>query len=114
MSKIIDEYIRLHKKDPNKLYLFLCGNFYIFIGNDADYVTNYMVLKKTAFSKDYMKCGFPKSALDIYLKVFNNIKLNVEVINEISNPLDELKKLDLSKLSKEEAINLLERIKNYD
>ena len=73
-----------------------------------------MVLKKTAFSKDYMKCGFPKSALDIYLKVFNNIKLNVEVINEISNPLDELKKLDLSKLSKEEAINLLERIKNYD
>ena len=22
MSKIIDEYIRLHKKDPNKLYLF--------------------------------------------------------------------------------------------
>ena len=61
-----------------------------------------------------MKCGFPKSSLDSYLKVFNNIKLNVEVINEISNPLDELKKLDLSKLSKEEAINLLERIKNYD
>ena len=51
-----------------------------------------MVLKKTPFSKDYMKCGFPKSALDSYLKVFNNIKLNVEVINEISNPLDELKK----------------------
>lgn len=73
-----------------------------------------MVLKKTAFSKDYMKCGFPKSSLDSYLKVFNNIKLNVEVINEISNPLDELKKIDLSKLSKEEAINLLERIKNYD
>ena len=92
MSKIIDEYIRLHKKDPNKLYLFLCGNFYIFIGNDADYVTNYMVLKKTVFSKDYIKCGFPKSSLDSYLKVFNNIKLNVEVINEISNPLDELKK----------------------
>ena len=61
-----------------------------------------------------MKCGFPKSSLDSYLKVFNNIKLNVEVINEISNPLDELKKIDLSKLSKEEAINLLERIKNYD
>lgn len=73
-----------------------------------------MVLKKTVFSKDYIKCGFPKSSLDSYLKVFNNIKLNVEVINEISNPLDELKKLDLSKLSKEEAINLLERIKNYD
>ena len=51
-----------------------------------------MVLKKAVFSKDYMKCGFPKSSLDSYLKVFNNIKLNVEVINEISNPLDELKK----------------------
>ena len=51
-----------------------------------------MVLKKTVFSKDYMKCGFPKSSLDSYLKVFNNIKLNVEVINEISNPLYELKK----------------------
>ena len=51
-----------------------------------------MVLKKAVFSKDYIKCGFPKSSLDSYLKVFNNIKLNVEVINEISNPLDELKK----------------------
>ncbi len=45
-------------------------NFYIFIENDADYVTNYMVLRKTVFSKDYMKCGFPKSSLDSYLKIF--------------------------------------------
>ena len=59
-----------------------------------------MVLKKAVFSKDYIKCGFPKSSLDSYLKVFNNIKLNVEVINEISNPLYELKKINLSKLSK--------------
>ena len=51
-----------------------------------------MVLKKAVFSKDYIKCGFTKSSLDSYLKVFNNIKLNVEVINEISNPLYELKK----------------------
>ena len=35
MSKIYDKYVELKNKDSNKIYLFLCGNFYIVLDSDA-------------------------------------------------------------------------------
>ena len=35
MSKIYDRYIELKNKDSDKIYLFLCGNFYIALDSDA-------------------------------------------------------------------------------
>lgn len=115
MSKIVIEYLRLKRKDSKKLYLFKSGNFYIFIGDDANYINDYMVLKKTKFSKEYDKCGFPIDKIEDYKRVFQNLKLNIEIIDKISenNPIDELRSIDISKLDKEEAINLLKEIKCY-
>lgn len=115
VSKIVREYNRLKSKNKDKLYLFKVGKFYIFIGEDVNTINNYMVLKITKFSNEYDKCGFPVERLDDYLRVFKNLKLDVEVIDEIQDidVIKELKNINIDELSKEDAIHLLKEIKSY-
>lgn len=107
MSKIYNEYLRLKKDDSNKLYLFKSEKFYIFLGEDCNLINEYLVLKKTPFSKGTYKCGFPVNSLEQYLKVFNNHKLNIEIIENITNNsndiINELNKIDIDKISPIEA-----------
>ena len=118
MSKIYNKY--LDAKDNNKLYLFHCGNFYIFLADDADLINNYVVLKRTKFTKDIMKCGFPVGSKEEYLKVFHNQGL---VIDIIENPLlpedinerervvmDTLKSVKIDNLTPIEAMNKLKEL----
>lgn len=120
MSKIYEKYLALKEDDSNKLYLFRCGNFYIFLAEDADMINNYVVLKKTKFTKEVMKCGFPVGSKDEYLKVFHNQNLNIEVIENPLMPtditerekfvLDHLKKLEVNMLTPIDAINKLKEL----
>ncbi len=120
MSKIYDKYLELKEKDQNKIYLFRCGNFYIFLADDADFINNYVVLKRTKFTKDVIKCGFPIGSKEEYLKVFHNQNINIEVIE---NPLlpeditdrekyvvDYLKKIEINSLTPMDAINKLKEL----
>ena len=115
MSKIVSEYKRLKEINNSKLYLFKIGKFYVFIGDDADTINYYMVLKKTKFSKEFYKCGFPEERLNEYLKVFKNLNLDIEIIKEtsVSSLKSKLLYTDLNKLKKKEAIDLLSEIKKY-
>ena len=40
-------------------------------------INDYMVLKKTKFSNEYDKCGFPVDRIDAYKRVFKNLNLKV-------------------------------------
>lgn len=114
MSKIVEKYLKLKEKNANKLYLFKSGNFYIFIGDDAKTINDYMVLKETKFSNEYNKCGFPKEKLEQYLRVFKNDKLDIEVIEEFKIG-EYLSKIDLDNISYEKAIEVLKTIRdNYE
>ena len=115
MSKLEKLYEHLKRKDNKKLYLFKVGNFYIFLGDDANYINNYMVLKLTKFSNNYQKCGFPISKIDDYKRIFNNLKLDVKVFDNLNEVdiLEYLKQINIDNLSKEEAINLLKNIEDY-
>lgn len=120
MSRIYEKYLDLKRKDSNKIYLFHCGNFYIFLAEDADLINNYVVLKRTKFTKDVMKCGFPIGSKEEYLKVFQNQNLNIEVIENPLIPEDinerervvveELKKLEIDALTPIDAINKLKKL----
>ena len=70
MSKIYNKYLELKNNNPKKLYLFHSGKFYIFLADDADIINQYVVLKKTKFTKEIYKCGFPDSVIDDYKRVF--------------------------------------------
>ena len=114
--KIYDKYLELKNLNKNKLYLFKSGNFYIFLADDADKINEYMVLKKTPYNKEIMKCGFPVNSIDSYMKVFNNHKLDIEVIDSIDvnspNIIDLIKKIDLDNITPIKALNFLYDIKD--
>lgn len=120
MSKIYDKYLDLKEKNKDKLYLFRCGNFYIFLADDAELINNYVVLKRTKFTKDIMKCGFPLGSKEEYLKVFQNQNLDIEVIENPLIPeditakermvIDYLKKVEINSLTPLEAINKLKEL----
>ena len=76
-----------------------------------------MVLKQTKFSNNYQKCGFPISKIDDYKRIFNNLKLDVKVFDNLNevDMLEYLKQINIDNLTKNEAINLLKDIKDcYD
>ena len=50
-----DMYKKLKKDDSSLLYLFKCGSFYIFLGDDAEYISKITTLKKVKFSKESYK-----------------------------------------------------------
>ncbi len=108
--KLYDKYKELKEQNKDKLYLFKNGNFYIFIGEDADYINEYVVLKKTNFTKDIQKCGFPVNSKDAYLKVFQNHGLNIEIIENI-NEKNKLENIDLDTITPIQALNILYELK---
>lgn len=112
MSKLIEKYNELKEKDKDKLYLFKSGKFYIFLCDDADYINEYVVLKKTIFTKDTYKCGFPVERLDAYLKVFKNHNLNIEIIeNNNKDIINIIKNIDIDNITPMDALNKLKDIK---
>lgn len=120
MSRIYNKYLELKEQDSEKLYLFPCGNFYIFLADDAYKINDYVVLKTTYFAKDVVKCGFPKASIDSYLKIFHNHDLDVLVVDDISlssssnrldNILTVLQKTNLEQITPIEAMNLLAKLK---
>ena len=120
MSKLYDTYLRLKKENSQKLYLFRCGNFYIFLDEDAETINNYVVLKLTTFSKNVKKCGFPVSSLENYQRVFQNLKLQIEIVDENTNLTDDkrfkkiqerLKKIDIDHTTPVRALLELEKLK---
>ncbi len=120
MSKIYNEYLKLKATNSEKLYLFQVGKFYIFVGDDCDTINNYVVLKKTKFSNETQKCGFPVNVLDDYLRVFKNHNLHIEVVNHLSckdenafknKLINYIDKIDINKITPLEAITCLAKIK---
>lgn len=131
MSKIYNKYLELKKENPNKLYLFHSGKFYIFIADDVETINQYVVLKKTRFTKEVSKCGFPDNCYDDYMRVFQNHHLDIEVIesNYImdssnpnnSNPIIEkylkieryIKDIDIYSITPLQSMEILHNILRY-
>ena len=118
MSKIYERYKELKGRDPDKMYLFKCGKFYIFLDEDCEKINEYIVLKKVSFCKSVLKCGFPINALEDYMRVFNNHHLNIEIIDHVedvkTNPealLKLIRKIDIENITPMEAIVKLKEIK---
>lgn len=112
MSKIYERYLELKKQDDQKMYLFHCGNFYIFLQEDALKINEYVVLKITTFAKNVSKCGFPVNSFDKYMHVFKNHKLEIEVIEKPKEEtaekiIKEITNLDLENMTPMEALNKL-------
>ncbi len=121
MSKLYEKYLKLKMEDKDKLYLFPCGNFYIFLNEDAEKINRYAVLKITNFAQGVVKCGFPRTSLDNYLRVFQTNELPVVVVEEqeqelkkeeekLKKMVKKLKSIDLNKTTPMMALEILEKL----
>ena len=81
MSKLYTKYLEKKNINKYKYYLFECGMFYIFIDDDAYKISKYVPFKITKLNENIVKCVFPKNSIDKYMGIFENLELDVEIIN---------------------------------
>lgn len=113
MSKIYDKYVELKNKDSSKIYLFLCGNFYIVLDSDAIMLNEMFDMKLTKFSNLCDKCGFPKNSIEKYINMLNEHNIKYEII-ENKDKLDIIREkvsVDINNMSNEELKNIITSIK---
>lgn len=126
MSKLYNQYVNLKQKDKSTLYLFKSGIFYIFLEEDARTISKIFHLKITPLNQDVVKCGFPVSAYSKYQKLFEEKKLNIQIIDEHQEILpfsedlihfvNQIKTIDFTKTTPMEIYHLVlelkEKLKN--
>lgn len=101
MSKLLNQYQELKKKDASSIYLFRVGIFYNILNEDAKLINEKLGLKITDLGPSIFKCGFPVSQLDKYIILLNKMKIKYKVINNLpndSNINDYLKNVEIKKI----------------
>lgn len=71
----------LQEKDKGYIILIDSGNFYIAIGKDAVLLNEKLDLKLSCMCKDICKVGFPKNALEKYIKIVKRKRYSYIVYN---------------------------------
>lgn len=127
MSKLLNQYNELKKKDSNIIYIFRVGIFYNILNEDARIVNKAIGLKLTDLGPNLIKCGFPVSNLEKYTKLLNSKGIKYQVIsapassNSIPNTsydgiISYIKNIDLDNISCKQAFdtlyNIQQKIKN--
>ena len=119
MSKLLNQYNELKKKDSSKVYIFKVGIFYNILNEDARIVSNAIGLKLTDLSPEIIKCGFPISKLEKYLHLLNAQHIEFEVIDppassnqtiSYSEIIKKIQNIDLNNTTCKEAFDILYNI----
>ncbi|HOP65420.1 MAG TPA: hypothetical protein PLX66_00065 [Bacilli bacterium] len=117
MGKLYKKYLELKQIDNSKYYLFKCGNFYLFLDEDAKNINKITTLKLTKLNDEVVKCGFPTNSIEKYTNIFENLNLVVEIIDKIDveqakrNLLNKIKNLDIDNTTPLKALKLLKELK---
>lgn len=119
MSKLLNQYNELKKKDSSKVYIFKVGIFYNILNEDARIVSNAIGLKLTDLSPEIIKCGFPISKLEKYLHLLNAHSIEFKVIDppassnqtiSYSEIIKKIQNIDLNNTTCKEAFDILYNI----
>lgn len=120
MSKLYLEYKKRKDIDNSKYYLFKSGMFYIFIDEDAKNISNITALNLTNLNKDIVKCGFPYNCLEKYMRIFNNLGLEIVIIDNVfisdnkdvnDKVIKKIKSINIDKLTPIKALIILNDLK---
>lgn len=111
MGRLYLKYLKKKDENRDKYYLFKSGIFYIFIDEDAIRISKIVPFNLIKLEGDIYKCGFPLNSFDKYMRVFNNLGIEIEVVDNSKNVEEEIIKkirdLDVNKLTPLKAINIL-------
>lgn len=87
MSKLYSLYEILKKENYKTIYLFKSGIFYIAIADDAINLSNKFNFKLTKLNDSIVKCGFPISSSDKYIKIFTNNNIDFKLVDASTQTL---------------------------
>ena len=87
MSKLYQTYAALKMQDSSQLYLFKSGIFYIFLDEDAKFISSKFNLKLTSLNSMIVKCGFPTSQIEKYTNLFNIANISFKIVDTAENIL---------------------------
>lgn len=121
MSKLLNKYNELKKKDDSSIYIFRSGIFYNCINDDAKLLNEKLGLKLSNLSPDIEKCGFPLKSLEKFKEKMNSIHIKYEIIDELPEStineyynnielkkiVNQIKSIDINNTSPIDAINIL-------
>ena len=124
MSKLVETYSKLKEDNPNTILLFKQGIFFIVLTDDAQKLSNSFGFKLTYLNSETLKCGFPCSNIDKYLNKFNNMNLEIRIIdsntlykpneysinNNIKKIIEKIKKINVDTLSISESYEFIEEL----
>ena len=123
MSKLYSKYLEQKALNPNILYLFKSGIFYMALNDDANRLSDALSLRVTNITDKIYKCCFPVSKSDYYFKTLESLNINYKIIDPSQNVvlnyaeykdnekfnsiITNLIKLDLNKTSFQDAYIIL-------
>lgn len=84
MSNLYKKYLSLKIEDANYYYLFESGIFYIFIAEDAKFMSQLLNLKLTNLNSYIVKCGFPATHLNKYLSKLSALNCHIKIVTSDS------------------------------
>jgi len=89
MSKIYKKFqeLKSNNNNPNTLYLFKSGIFFILVDSDAIILSNLLHLKLSKLNDEIVKCGFPISSFEKYTKLISNTSYNFQIVDLESNSI---------------------------
>lgn len=123
MSKLYSKYLEQKALNPNELYLFKSGIFYMALNEDANRLSDALSLKVTNITDKLYKCCFPVSKSNYYFKTLESLSIDYKIIDPSQNVvlnyaeykdnerfngiITNLLKLDLNKTSFQDAYIIL-------
>jgi len=81
LSKLYSKYSELKDSNPENLYLFKSGIFFIALQDDAKLLSEELKLRVTNLNEDIIKCGFPVSREEHYLRLLQAKEINFQIID---------------------------------
>lgn len=113
MSKLYQKYMSLKVQNSKQLYLFKSGIFYIFLDEDAKLMSPRLNLKLTNLNSMVVKCGFPASQLDKYIKLIKATNFPFKII-ELSDNTSYLPNEYISNIKINALLEKIASINPYD
>ena len=123
MSKLYSKYLEQKALNPDILYLFKSGIFYMALNDDANRLSDALSLRVTNITDKIYKCCFPVSKSDFYFKTLESLNIDYKIIDPSQNVvlnyaeykdnekfnsiITNLIKLDLNKTSFQDAYIIL-------
>ena len=102
MSKLYSKYSELKKTNPQFVYLFKVGIFFLALDKDAIRLSESLKLNLGKLNETVVKAGFPVSKLEHYVRILQALNIPFQIVDDtygiIANYADYLNNESLKKI----------------